>query len=105
MRLPLIFALLLVAASAQAVSYPPELLNEHVEAPGNGAAKFKEPYEAAISPAIPKSWRLVAVTGGDLPNSSRLWFQDSDGSVYLLQGGLVQNKLVMQENVYKIPAQ
>ena len=107
MRLPLIFALLLVTSTAQAVSYPPELLREHEPTPQAGEeAKLKESLGVVISPPIAKSWRLVSVTNGAEPNSHNLWFQDADGSVYLMQGVMSQNKLTfLHENVYKIPAQ
>jgi len=107
MRLPLIFALLLVTSTAQAVSYSPELLREHEATPqAVEEAKLKESLGVVISPPIPKSWKLVSVTGGAEPNSHNLWFQDGDGSVYLMQGVMSQNKLTfIHENVYKIPAQ
>jgi hypothetical protein len=90
---------------AWAVSYPPH-------APATGleeftsveAIKFRDAQGTSTPPPIPKSWKLISVSPGEKSNSNNLWFQDSDGSVYLLQGFTSQNKLFIHENIYKIPA-
>jgi hypothetical protein len=38
------------------------------------------------TPKIAKTWRLVGVKKGQAVNSTELWFQDPDGTVYLVQG-------------------
>ena len=89
---------------AWAVSYPPH-------APATGleeftsveAIKFRDAQGTSTLPPIPKSWKLISVSNGEKSNSSNLWFQDTDGSVYLLQGFSSQNKFFIHENVYKIP--
>jgi hypothetical protein len=67
------------------------------------AIKFRDTQSTANSTSIPKSWKLISVSTGEKSNSSNLWFQDSDGSVFLLQGFTAQNKFFIHENVYKIP--
>src|ERR1035437_3066852 len=90
---------------AWAVSYPP-----HVPATGLEeftsveAIKFRDAQGTSTPPPIPKSWKLISVSNGEKSNSNNLWFQDSDGSVYLLQGFTSQNKFFIHENLYKIPA-
>jgi len=106
MRLFLIIvASLFITPVAWAVSYPP-----HVPATGLEeftsveAIKFREAQGTNTPPPIPKSWKLISVSNGEKPNSSNLWFQDSDGSLILLQGFTSQNKFIIHENIYKIPA-
>jgi hypothetical protein len=106
MRLSLFFIMFLCSTSvAWAVSYPP-----HVPAAGLEeftsveAIKFRDAQGTNSLPPIPKSWKLISVSNGEKTNSSNLWFQDTDGSVYLLQGFSSQNKFFIHENVYKIPA-
>lgn len=38
------------------------------------------------TPHIPKQWRIIGVSNGGSPNANNLWFQDSSGNIYLLQG-------------------
>ncbi len=106
MRLTLcIITFLLISNSAWATSYPPNfppaVLEElsYVE-----AIKFRDAKGTCIPLSIPKSWKLISVSTGEKCNSNNLWFQDSDGSIYLLQGFTSQNKFIIHENVYKIPA-
>ena len=107
MRIPLILSLsLLMVPAAWALSVPP-----HVPAPVGheelvyvDSIKFRDAQGAVIPPAIPKFWKLISVSNGEKSNSNNLWFQDSDGSVYLLQGFASQNKFFIHENVYKIPS-
>ncbi len=35
---------------------------------------------------IPRTWRLIGVSNGLQPYGNSLWFQDKDGSVYLITG-------------------
>jgi hypothetical protein len=106
MRLVLIITMSLFTTSvAWAVSYPP-----HVPAAGLEEftsvepIKFRDAQGTYTLPPIPKSWKLISVSNGEKSNSSNLWFQDTDGSVYLLQGFSSQNKFFIHENLYKIPA-
>ena len=106
MRLALIIITsLFIAPVAWAVSYPPHVpvagLEEFTSVE---AIKFRDAQGTSTLPPIPKSWKLISVSNGEKTNSSNLWFQDTDGSVYLLQGFSSQNKFFIHENVYKIPA-
>ena len=66
--------------------------------------KFRDSHGTNTPPSIPKSWKLISVSNGEKTNFNNLWFQDSNGSIYLLQGFTSQNKFFIHENVYKIPA-
>jgi hypothetical protein len=106
MRLALIIITsLLIAPVAWAVSYPlsvpPPVLEEFTSVE---SIKFRDVHGANNSPAIPKSWKLISVSTGEKSNSNNLWFQDQNGSIYLLQGFTSQHKFIIHENVYKIPA-
>jgi len=54
------------------------------------------------TPKIPKSWRLVGVSNGENMNCNNLWFQDTDGNIYLVQGFVSNGKFILQESVGKI---
>ena len=106
MKLTIIIAFLFTVSTSGAVSYPlptsPKLPDDSgilVE-----SIKLNELSGANGLPAIPKTWKLISVSNGEKPNSSNLWFQAEDGSVFLLQTGIFQNKFVLHEHVYKIPA-
>ena len=104
MRLSIILIVLLIAPAAYAVSYPvqfPKGLEEFTTIEG---IKFQDAHGTSNPPSIPKSWKLISVSSGEKSNSNNLWFQDADGSVYLLQGFTSQNKFFIHEHVYKIPA-
>ncbi len=104
MRIAIILPLLALATAAHAVSYPvqfPKGLEEFTTIEG---IRFKDARGTNNPPSIPKSWKLIAVSSGEMSNSNNLWFQDTDGSVYLLQGFTSQNKFFIHEQVYKIPA-
>jgi hypothetical protein len=106
MRLFLVITMIVFTTSlAWATSYPlpvpPPVPKELISVE---AVKFRDVQGANNSPAIPKSWKLISVSTGENSNSSNLWFQDTNGSVYLLQGFTSQNKFFIHENVYKIPA-
>ena len=106
MRLTLIIITFLITTPvAWAVSYTPhEPQAVPEEFSSVEAIKFRDAKGVNTTLPIPKSWKLIGVSTGEKANSSNLWFQDSDGSVYLLQGFMSQNKLFIHENVYKIPA-
>jgi hypothetical protein len=90
---------------AWAVSYPPHVpAAMHEEFTSVETIKFRDAQGTSTLPPIPKSWKLITVSNGEKSNSSNLWFQDTDGSIYLLQGFMSQNKLFIQENAFKIPA-
>jgi hypothetical protein len=106
MRLFLVISTFLFTTSAAwAVSVPPHVppvaLEEFTSVE---AIKFRDAKGTNPPTSIPKSWKLISVSEGEKTNSSNLWFQDSDGSVFLLQGFTAQNKFYIHENVYKIPA-
>jgi hypothetical protein len=106
LRLPLIIIMFLCTTPiAWAVSYPPHDPSAVIEEVTTvKAIKFHEVQGTSTPLPIPKSWKLISVSPGEKSNSSNLWFQDSDGSIFLLQGFMSQNKLFIHENVYKIPA-
>jgi len=54
------------------------------------------------TPKIPKSWRLAGISSGDKTNSNNLWFQDSDGNIYLVQGFVAHGEFILQESIGKI---
>lgn len=100
-----ILALLFTATVAWAVSYPPaQAPSVHEEFTSVEAFRFRDVQGTSLPPAIPKSWKLIGASNGEKSNSNNLWFQDTDGSVYLLQGFTSNNKFYIHENVHKIPA-
>jgi len=80
---------------------PPVVLEEFTSVE---AIKFHDAQGTNTPASIPKSWKLISVSTGEKSNSNNLWFQDADGSIYLLQGFTSQNKFFIHENLYKIPA-
>jgi hypothetical protein len=38
------------------------------------------------TPKVPKSWRFVGVTNGAKSNVTQLWFEGTDGTIYMLKG-------------------
>jgi len=104
MRLSIILATFLISTAAHALSYPvqfPKGLEEFTTIEG---IRFKDAHGTNNPPSIPKSWKLISVSSGEKSNANNLWFQDADGSVYLIQGFTSQNRFVIHEHVYKIPA-
>ena len=97
--------IVLITPLAWATSYPlpvpPPVPEEFISLE---AAKFRDVQGTNNSPAIPKSWKLISVSNGEKSNSSNLWFQDTNGSVYLLQGFTLQNKFILHDSMYRIPA-
>ena len=100
----LIIVALFTASLAWGVSVPPHTPPPvaHEELLLVDTIKFRDAQGTVIPPSIPKSWKLISVANGEKSNSNNLWFQDSDGAVYLLQGFTLQNKYFIHENVYKI---
>ncbi len=104
MRLLIVLTVFLITATVHAVSYPVEFPKGLEEFTTIEGIKFKAAKGTSNPPSIPKSWKLISVSNGEKSNSNNLWFQDEDGSVYLLQGFTSQNKFIIHEHVYKIPA-
>jgi hypothetical protein len=50
------------------------------------------------TPTLPSAWRFIGVSNGEKRNSNNLWFQDKDGSIYLVQGFTTERELIVQEN-------
>src|SRR4030095_13719591 len=52
-----------------------------------GEVRFDESMgEKKPTPTLPSAWRFIGVSNGEKRNSNNLWFQDKDGSIYLVQG-------------------
>lgn len=102
----LIIIPLFTTSLAWGVSVPPHSPPPvaHEELISVDSIKFRDAQGTSTPPSIPKSWKFISVSTGEKSNSNNLWFQDTDGSVYLLQGFSSQNKFFIHENVYKIPA-
>jgi len=103
MRVAIVLAALLIPLTAHAVSYPAPLPKGLEEFTAIEGIKFQDA-GTSNPPSIPKSWKLISVSSGEKSNSNNLWFQDADGSVYLIQGFTSQNKFIIHEHIYKIPA-
>lgn len=100
-----IMTIVFIAPAARATSYPPLAPPAgHEESTSVEAIKFREAKGTTTPLSLPKSWKLISVSTGEKANTSNLWFQDTDGSIYLLQGFTSQNKFYIHENAYKIPA-
>ena len=106
MRLFLAMTMILFITSvAWATSYPlPVPPAVHEEFTSVEAIKFRDAKGTSTPLSIPKSWKLISVSNGEKSNSSNLWFQDPNGSVYLLQGFTLQNKFILHDSMYRIPA-
>jgi hypothetical protein len=80
MRRSLLVVLLLLLAFAAAADAQKELvlgsqvMTTHVDGAGDPAI------------AIPRDWRFVGVGNGEHPNSTNLWFEGKDGTIYLVRG-------------------
>ncbi|BCS52479.1 hypothetical protein [Geobacter sp. SVR] len=100
----IILACLVLVPMARGVSFPPPVPPPVVdERTAMETLKLHDLMTAHIPPSIPRSWKLISVTSGDRANTCNLWFQDVNGSIYLLQGVFTQNKLVINETVHTIP--
>ena len=56
------------------------------------------------TPIIPSTWRFIGVSNGEKGNSNNLWFQDKDGSIYLVQGFTTETEFILLENIQKLNA-
>jgi hypothetical protein len=54
------------------------------------------------TPQIPKGWRFIGVSNGEKDNSNNLWFQDTEGNIYLVQGFTTYRKFILDERIQKI---
>ena len=103
-RFLVITMILCITPVACATSYPPLVPPPvHEELTSVEGIKFRDAKGTSTPLSIPKSWKLISVSTGEKSNFSNLWFQDTDGSIYLLQGFTSQNKFFVHENAYKIP--
>ena len=48
------------------------------------------------TPQIPKNWRFVGVANGELQNNNTLWFQDSDGTIFMINGFSTGGKFILK---------
>ena len=104
MRLLIVFAVLMIASTAYAVAYYPATQEGFANSSTIEKMKLSD-VQGIVKPlTIPKSWKLVGVSNGEKPDSNNLWFQDTEGSVYLLQGVTSQHKFSISQYIYKIPA-
>jgi hypothetical protein len=54
---------------------------------------------------IPKTWRFVGVSNGRTINANNLWFQDSDGNIYVAQGFVADNEeFIIVDHMQKLAA-
>ncbi len=105
MKFYMIIAALCMATTAYGVSYPFQSPKSPEDSTSIEGIRIQDARGAGSTPpSIPKSWKLIAVSSGEKSNSNNLWFQDTDGSVYLLQGSISQNGLTIHEHLFKIPA-
>jgi hypothetical protein len=58
--------------------------------------------EKKPTPKLPSTWRFIGVSNGEKQNSNNLWFQDKDGSIYLVQGFNTGSQFIVQENIQKL---
>jgi|OpeIllAssembly_1097287.scaffolds.fasta_scaffold06858_2 hypothetical protein len=106
MRITIFFILLFAASIAHATSYFPEQMfesSENMKQDTENLAHHQSTVQEG-TPAIPKTWKLVSVACGDKPGAFALWFQADNGSVYVKQGELLHDRLVLHDLVIKIPS-
>lgn len=48
---------------------------------------------------IPATWKLVAVSNGESPNSNNLWFQDTNGTIYQVQGFTTGSDFILKKQI------
>jgi hypothetical protein len=60
--------------------------------------------EKRPTPKLPNTWRFIGVSNGEKRNSNNLWFQDKDGSIYLVQGFNTEREFIVQESIQKLNA-
>jgi len=54
------------------------------------------------TPQIPKTWKLISVSNGEKANGNNLWFQDTDGTLYIVSGFMSGRKFVVQPRIQKL---
>ena len=54
------------------------------------------------TPKLPATWRFIGVSNGEKANSNNLWFQDKDGSIYLVQGFTTYGEFIVREGIHKL---
>jgi hypothetical protein len=70
-----------------------------------GKIRFDESMgEKKPTPAIPNGWRFIGVSNGEKSNSNNLWFQDKDGSIYVVQGFTTGRQFILREDIQKLSA-
>jgi hypothetical protein len=70
-----------------------------------GEIRFDESMgEKKPTPKRPSTWRFIGVSNGEKRNSNNLWFQDRDGSIYLVQGFTTEREFIVQESIQKLNA-
>jgi hypothetical protein len=79
------------AAQAPEQTRPPHAAAENVLTEHGFAAPVDIRFDESLgnqmpTPRLPKDWRFVGVSNGVRTNSNNLWFQDSSGNIYLIQG-------------------
>ena len=60
--------------------------------------------EKKSTPKLPGTWRFIGVSNGEKRNSNNLWFQDRDGSIYLVQGFTTEREFIVQESIQRLNA-
>ena len=58
--------------------------------------------EKKPTPKLPSTWRFIGVSNGEKANSNNLWFQDKDGSIYVVQGFTTYGKFIVSETIQKL---
>jgi hypothetical protein len=70
-----------------------------------GEIRFDESMgEKKPTPTLPSAWRFIGVSNGEKENSNNLWFQDKDGSIYLVEGFTTATQFIIRENIQKLNA-
>jgi hypothetical protein len=54
------------------------------------------------TPQIPKSWRFIAVSNGQGTNSNNVWFQDEDGTIYIVRGFSDGDDFILRQSLQKL---
>jgi len=106
MRITIFIVLLFTASIAHATSYFPEQVLESSENMKTDTENLGH-HQSTVqegTPAISKTWKLVSVVCGEKPGSFALWFQADNGSVYVKQGELLHDRLILHDLVIKIPS-
>ena len=58
--------------------------------------------EKKPTPKLPSTWRFIGVSNGEKANSNNLWFQDKDGSIYVVQGFTTHGEFIVPETIQKL---